>query len=212
VSDAADTTATGSADLVDLIRQQCATEIAELRSAATERAERARAAAAAESATLRAEARSIGEARGRQATATRLAVAETDSRRAWLWSREQLVEEVLETARARLAEFPNVPDGTRILHALVAEGLQALPPGPVYVRVSAASTQRLDSAACETLGRGRWQLTITTEGAPPAGVVVESDDGRLRFDNSFEARLRRNREGLRRLILETLLAGEMPEW
>jgi len=212
VTDKSAPAAAGDQDLVELIRQQCADEIGALQTTAAERAERIRAAAAAEAEALRTGARALGEARGRQASAKRVAVAETESRRAWLWAREQLIDEVLDAARQRLARFPDVDDGPRILHALIDEALRALPAGAVVVRVSAAGAALLDRAACDGLGRGRWELAVNTDGAPTAGVVVESADGRVRFDNSFEARMRRGREHLRRLVLDTLLAGEMPEW
>jgi V/A-type H+/Na+-transporting ATPase subunit A len=209
-----DTPTTGPADsenLLALIRQQCVQEIADLRTAAAERVERIRAAAAAESATLEAEARTLGEQRGRDAAAKRLAAAETDSRRAWLWAREHLIEELLDAARQRLAAFPDVADGTRILQALIRESLHVLPPGAACVRVSPGCAARLDRAACDELGGGSWQLTVTSDGAPAGGVIVESDDGRLCFDNSFEARMGRGRDRLRQVVLDTLGAGEMPE-
>jgi len=212
VNEKPDTAVDGSENFAELIRQQSANEIAELRSSAATLVQRLRANAAAEMDSLRAQARSVGETRGHQASAKRVAVAETESRKAWLWAREQLIEELLATAKQRLAKFPDVDGGTGTLQALIAEALRVLPPGAVSVRVSPACAQRLDQAACDMLGSGRWQLTITTEGAPAGGVIVESSDGRLRFDNSFEARIGRGRDRLRRLALDTLLAGEMPEW
>ncbi|HVN85123.1 MAG TPA: V-type ATP synthase subunit E [Candidatus Binatia bacterium] len=205
-------TLSGSEDLVDLIRQQCVGEIAALRTEAAERAERIRASAVAEAETLRGDAQALGETRGRQATAKRLAVAETDSRRAWLWAREQLIDEVLNAARDRLSQFPHVPDARRIVHDLIVEALQVLPSGPVCVRVPAAVSALIDPPLCATLGGDRWQITVISDHAPAHGVVAESADGRLRFDNSFDARLRRGRDHLRRLVLDTLLGGEAPEW
>ena len=47
-------------------------------------------------------------------------------------------------------------------------------------------------------------LRVQVQPGPFKGVVVESAEGTLRWDNTFEARLRRLRPGLRRLTIPIL--------
>ena len=62
----------------------------------------------------------------------------------------------------------------------------------------------LDSSMRRQLGAGRWALHFETAPVPGGGVIVETDDGRLRFDNSIEARFRRAAAYLRQLAAALL--------
>lgn len=199
-----------SGRLVGLIRDQAEAEAHEIRTQAEEHAARLKAQADAEAEAVRAAAREEGRRRGDHDAAARIAVAEADSRRQWLWAREEIIEEVLRRAREELAALACRPDADGILADLIAEGLGHLPPGPVRVVCPAEYAPLVAGAVRRQLPSGPWTCTFVTGEVPGGGVIVESEDGRLRFDNSFEARLRRRALALR-FRLSELLSDERSE-
>lgn len=195
----------GPAALVRLIQEQSASEVAEVLGRAHERAAQIAAAAESEATKISALARQEGEQRGQRAAAEIFAVADAESRRQQLWDREALVNEVLHAVRKRLEGLPDLPDGPVVLQELIREALQVLPHGAVRVRWPAEYQALLDETTRGELAGGRWQIRFEADNIPGGGVVVETVDGRLRFDNTFGARLRRRADHLRRLVVDILL-------
>jgi V/A-type H+-transporting ATPase subunit E len=197
------------ARLVGLIREQVAAEAADIRRDARMEAERILTAAEREAEGLRAEARRIGESRGRRRAAELLAIAEAEERREWLVAREELIDVVIHSVRERLADAGCFDGNPGVLRQVVREGLVCMPAGRVRVRMPPEYESLLDDGARAELGGGHWLLDLELVPVPGGGVVVETEDGELRFDNSFAARMRRER-GLRRAIAGALFAEEGP--
>jgi len=198
------TTAQDASGLAALIREQSATEIAQLLADAHARAERVRAAATAELESSAAAAAREGEERGRRRAAALLAVAEARGRLTLLQARERHIDEALGRTHTQLATLSGVPNPREVVAAFVREALHALEPGPVRVRLPEAQAALLDDATRRQLGAGRWALHFETTAVPGGGVIVEADDGRRRFDNSIAARCRRRAPTLRRLAAQLL--------
>jgi V/A-type H+-transporting ATPase subunit E len=207
-ADTSNTAVLETAALVALIHEQSAAEAAEVLAQGHERAQRIATAAAAEAEALRAAARREGEERGRRRAAKLLAAAEAESRRQWLWEREALLQDAIDRARERLARFPALPDAGRKLTDLIRAALQALPNGAVRVRLPEAYAPLLDAGVRTAVAGQREALQFESGVVPEGGIIVETDDGRLRFDNSFEARIRRRMHRLRRIVADVLLAEE----
>ena len=197
-----------AARLAALIREQCAAEVAEIAGQGSERAERIAAAADAEAEALRAAAYREGAERGQRQAARLLAAAEAKSRREWLSDREGLIEDAITRARGQLERFAQKAGARDTLLDLIREGLRALPVGPVHVHVPEGYQQLIDGALAASLAAEGWQVHFETDGVPGGGVVLETADGRLRFDNSFDARIRRRMKQLRRLAADALFAEE----
>lgn len=191
--------ASDAGGLTALIRQQSADEVAQLQSDARGHVERLRAAAAAEVDALREAAEREGQDRGRREAAALLAVAEVQSRLMLLRAREAHIDAALAEARNRLAHLAALPDAAAIVAAFIRDALQVLPPGPVRVLLPDSHAAVLDEATRRQLGAGRWALRFESTAVPGGGVIVESEDGRLHFDNSIDARLRRRTAQLRHL-------------
>jgi vacuolar-type H+-ATPase subunit E/Vma4 len=198
------TAAQDASDLAALIREQSATEIAQLLADAHARAERVRAAATAELESTRAAAARAGEERGRRRAAALLAVAEAQSRLKLLQVRESHIDEARGRARTQLCALSGVPNPREVVAAFVREALRTLDPGPVRVRLPGALAALLDDATRRHLGAGRWALHFETAAVPGGGVIVETDDGHRRFDNSIAARFRRRAPNLRQLAAQLL--------
>ena len=188
------------------IREQAAEEAAKLLAEARARAERITAAADGEAEAIRSAARRDGSERGRRRAAEVLAVAEVDGRREWLRAREGLIEAAVDRVRAQLAGFPALPEAGRILADLIDEAILAIPDGPVRVVLPEGYESLLAEEVRAHLRASRaGGIEFETGQVPGGGVIVETTDGRLRFDNSFEARIGRLASRLRRLAAEVLL-------
>lgn len=198
-----------SARLVAVIREQCAAEVADLIAQAEARAQRVRAEAEAEAQTIRDAARREGEERGRRRAAEIVALAHAASHRTWLAAREQLIDAAIGQAWLELAGFAKLPDATQILAALVHEALGVLPPGPVRVQIPEGYGRILNEVECQLVVPDGHSVRVE-KAAIPDGVIVETEDGRLRVDNSFAARAGRRKDSLRRLVAEVLFADAAP--
>ncbi|HUW57212.1 MAG TPA: V-type ATP synthase subunit E family protein [Planctomycetota bacterium] len=128
-----------------------------------------------------------------------------------------LLDEVFREAMTRLAERRDV-DYRAVLRDLAAEAVTAMT-GDAFVLhlnkadlASATRGLRTDVTAAVREMSGRTvQLTVADDPADiEAGVVVESADGRQRFDNSFAARLERMSDVLRFEVAE-ILFGSAPD-
>lgn len=191
--------------LATLIREQAADESAQALATAREQAERIRATGRAEAEAIRSAAEREGEARGGRRAAELLTVARAQRQMSLLQVREALIEAALTQARAQLAGLPTSPAAAETLAELIREGLPLFPTGPVCVRIEAKYGVLIGPSIREALGAGRWTLRVEPAAIPGGGVILESADGRLRLDNSVDARSRRQHDRLRRLAASILL-------
>jgi len=106
----------------------------------------------------------------------------------------------------QLNEFQAIPEAGGILRGLIEEAVRALPPGPLRVRAPQGYAQLLDEEALTRICRDQCTLQFEVDAVPGGGVIVETIDGRLRFDNSFGERLRRKRHEVRRLLGQILIS------
>jgi vacuolar-type H+-ATPase subunit E/Vma4 len=198
------TAAHDTGSLAALIQEQSVAEIEQLLADARAHAERIRASAAAEVTSVRAAAAREGEQRGQRRAAALLAVAEAQSRLKLLQAREAHIEDVLARATARLTTLSGIANGGALVASLIREALAVLEPAPVRVRLAESQAALLDDTTRRQLGAGRWALRFETVPDAGGGVIVETEDGRQRFDNSIGARFRRRTQQLRRLAAAQL--------
>lgn len=192
--------------LADLIRRQAAEEAEEIRAQAERRARDIRSAAEAEARGVREVAEQEGMRRGRRRAAEIVALAEVEARLEALRDREALIASVLQRAGEQLDGGDSPAQPEPIFTALVREALDIVADRPATVRLPAGGDALIEPMRRELGGAG-----VTVELAPPGSgdpLIVASDDGRLRFDNSFAARLRRSHERLRWLAHEALFGEE----
>jgi vacuolar-type H+-ATPase subunit E/Vma4 len=195
-----------TAALVALIHEQAAAEAEEVLAHARERAQRLAAAASAQVAALEEAARREGQGRGGRRAATLLAAVDAETFRQVLWDREALITQVIDAARHRLARLSDLPQAPEILAALVREALLPLPAGLVTVHMPADYEALLGAATRRDLAAERSPVRFAAAPVPGGGVIAASADGRVRFDNSFAARIQRRLDRLRRVAADVLLA------
>ncbi len=137
-----------------------------------------------------------------------IATAEMRARTLQLKKREELLEGVFEEARQQLSSLQQWSDYDRIARKLLREALIHLEANSSLVRADEVTLQYLTDEVLEELSK-ELNVTIQVKGTleQGTGVVVETDDGRRRFDNTLETRLNRMQDALRAPVYR-MLVGE----
>jgi len=142
---------------------------------------------------------------------SRRAEAEQERRRAAMNAREEAVESVFVEALRELKEIGDPSERRNLLEALIREGIRAVDGRSVRVRLNPTERKLLLGSDFPEEIDG-VTVTIDEDCIDAAGGPIVSDDsGRVVFENTFEARLARMRESLRRLVVETLELDEKRE-
>ncbi|MGO8705638.1 MAG: V-type ATP synthase subunit E [Candidatus Brocadiia bacterium] len=149
-------------------------------------------------------------ARAGKRAAMTLQMVEQQVARGKLHARDTVIQSALEQAAVRLMEISGEAYKQDVVR-LAAAAARQMPAGDLTVKVTAAPGANLDesslaseiAAALQKEGK-TVNLSVKVRSGPARGVVVESADGKLRWDNTFEERLRRLRPGLQRLTIPIL--------
>lgn len=151
---------------------------------------------------------SDAEARAARKTQMIMATIPQELAQHRLRARADLAQEAIESARKKAKNLDGAAYRNAVW-ALATDALRRMPGGQFVVRAFG-----LNDAECAALRDGllealRAEGRIVDIQCVPGdrgsrGVIVESGDGRLRWDNTFEARLNRMKGGLQRLIAPVL--------
>jgi len=138
-----------------------------------------------------------------------IANARLEVRKRKLAVQEELIERVIEAMKERLAELPD-EEYFPILVELTTKAVEELGVDGVVIRSNERTlkliVERLSEfkeKLKETLGR-EVEVTIGEPIQTLGGVLVESSDGSVRVDNTFEARIERFESELRATIAKAL--------
>lgn len=137
-----------------------------------------------------------------------LASAQLQSRTEQLEHREKLLNSVFETAEKEIASIQAWNEYGEIASYLLREALSHLEAKTVRILADETTRQVLSKQIVEKISEDlhvELQFGETLKNA--TGVVVETLDGRLRYDNTLETRLRRMRNTLRPTVYH-LMMGE----
>lgn len=137
-----------------------------------------------------------------------VATTQMKARTMMLEHREKLLDGVFKAAREQLPSLEEWTDYNEVALRLLRESLVQLKATQVIIHADAKAQKLLTDAVIQKLA-GELKLTLTV-GKPLEsghGVVVESADGHLTFDNTLETRLERLQNMLRAPVYH-LLMGE----
>jgi V/A-type H+-transporting ATPase subunit E len=139
-----------------------------------------------------------------------IATAQLEAQTLRLKRREQLLERAFADARQQLSAVPQSPDYAQIASRLLREAVERLGVDEVVVRAD-EETRRVfgDRALADIGGELGVRLRAGEPLARSTGVVLETPDGHLRYDNTLETRLARMRDVLRTPVYHILM-GETP--
>lgn len=176
--------------MADAVREEASREVERLLRDTNEEIVRLR--AEAQSADVMPPDRPARLAAARREVSAQLAREDWEDRRAALEERERWTERAIRLARERLDGDREAAARRELLLALAVEAAERLPAGAVEIAVSASDASIADDAFVEELARRARRPVARARGdLPQSGCVVSTVGGKVRFDNSLEARARR---------------------
>jgi vacuolar-type H+-ATPase subunit E/Vma4 len=139
-----------------------------------------------------------------------LAAAQLKARTLHLEQREELLDEVFEAARQQLPSVRGWKDYDQIAVSLLREALTRLGAGSAQVRADETTQKFLTHQVLADISE---ELHVKVQAGPVLdrgiGVIVETMDGHLQYDNTLGTRLSRMQNSLRARVYQ-LLTGESP--
>ncbi len=131
--------------------------------------------------------------------------AELEVRNGQLRSLEKAVNEVFDSAVKHISASKGAGH-EKALSELIKEGLGVIGP-KARVQCNAKDRKAVVSAA-RKLSSGSVRLTVDEEPIETTGgVVMTTSDGLVKFDNTFEARMERMKQDLRKGVADVLTAS-----
>ena len=136
-----------------------------------------------------------------------LATVTSETRSLDLAAREQALDKVFAAAHEKLAAMPT---NAELLAELCVKAVDAMAGDRFLVALSKrdqASASAVCRMACEKLAQRGRKVELRPDETPAdniGGAVVRRADGRMLFDNSFDARLARARSELRSQVAQIL--------
>ncbi len=144
----------------------------------------------------------------------RLAEAAGEARNILMLAREQAVDGVFAQVRERAAALRNEPEYRADLASLVVEAVRAVDRPEMEVVLSPRDAQAFGPEIAGRAERARdgnpplpSRVAVSGGGADEAGALVRAEGGRVVFDNTLSARLRRLAPSLRRMAYRELFGG-----
>jgi V/A-type H+-transporting ATPase subunit E len=143
------------------------------------------------------------EERAQRLEAAAMATFETEVQRDLLAVRERQLDALFDAARARLADKDGY-DYPAVLADLAAQAIEAMPADRMVLELNEGDRGIASSGWLDDVRRriGRpVEIAVADAPAPiDGGLTVRSADGRLLYDNSFDARIERLKPELRRQL------------
>ncbi len=138
-----------------------------------------------------------------------VATTQLKTRTMTLEHREKLLDSVFKAAREQLSDVEQWSDYDTIALRLLREALVQLKAQEIVIHADAKTGKLLTAALLKKLSEElKLSLSIGKPLEEGIGVVVESADGHLNYDNTLETRLARLQSALRSPVYH-LLMGEM---
>jgi vacuolar-type H+-ATPase subunit E/Vma4 len=135
-----------------------------------------------------------------------VSTAQLKARTQQLEAREKLLDGVFATAREQLKTIPGLKDFDQIARGLLREALVQLKAPIAVIHADAATQAQLTPQVLNELSiELKTDLMMGKPLEQGMGVVVETEDGHLKFDNTLDTRLARMQGGLRSSVYRILM-------
>jgi V/A-type H+/Na+-transporting ATPase subunit E len=139
-----------------------------------------------------------------------IATTQMKARTMELDHREKLLQTVFSTALQQLRSVEQYSNYEEIALRLLHEGLVQLNAKKLKVKADAQTEKYLTSSALEKISQElKVQLTLEKTLEQGTGIVVETADGHLQFDNTLETRLARLTNNLRSPVYRILIGEQL---
>lgn len=123
--------------------------------------------------------------------------------------RETTILKVIDAIREKAESLRQSAEYLPILKDMVLEGVQALDVNIVQIVPGDVERKLLTETVLEEIvklsGNSDLNLSLSKETLDESGVIIESQDGRTRYDNRFKAKLKRKNDTIRLTILKEIM-------
>ncbi len=151
-------------------------------------------------------ARQDAERLHRQAIAT----AHIQARTQQLENREKLLEKVFTAAQQQLPSVQQWSDYDKLVRHLLKEAIQRLGAPLVLVQADPTTLQCLTKEVQDQIAKElHVELRMKEPLKQGIGVIVETEDGRRRYDNTLGTRLNRMQDALRNPVYHILMGESL---
>jgi vacuolar-type H+-ATPase subunit E/Vma4 len=138
-----------------------------------------------------------------------VASAQLKARTMQLEHREKLLEKVFQAARERLPSLQKRSDYDKIAGYLLREAVTQLNAKEATIKADAATQKKLDRALDELAKELEFKPASIDALEHGTGVIVETADGHLHYDNTLETRLERLKSSLRSPVYQVLMGEKL---
>jgi vacuolar-type H+-ATPase subunit E/Vma4 len=195
-------------DLTRAIMNEAQAECDDLRQEAKKKAEVIRQHARAEAERARVEILDKASAEAERLQGQAAATAQLKARSKELEQREQVLDQIFSTASSNLPTVFQRRDYPEIAVELVGEALRQLQAPSAQIRADEQTLKLLTPGVLQTLSKDFGvELSLGSPLKRGIGVIVQTPEGRLQYDNTLETRLERMKPALRPTVYH-LLRGE----
>ena len=130
-------------------------------------------------------------------------------------SREKTIKKIFQNLTDRLNAYRDHSEYLKFLKRSIIEAAVALPGDPIHLYVGKKEKKLLDSRTLRSIekqildkSKRRVNLKISGESIEEGGVLAQTADGRMRFDNRFSAQLHRVEDEMRLMIVREVFEQE----
>ena len=135
-----------------------------------------------------------------------IATTQMKARTLELDHREKLLDSVFAEARKQLASIEQWSDYNEIAHKLLKEAVQQLGAGKIQVKADEQTQKEIAKLKLEQLSTELGaEISLGKPLSQGWGVISETADGHLQYDNTLETRLDRLQNGLRSPVYHILI-------
>jgi vacuolar-type H+-ATPase subunit E/Vma4 len=139
-----------------------------------------------------------------------VATAQLKARTSQLEHREKLLDQAFKGALDKLTALQKRPDYDKIAAHLLREALSELNAREAIVRADAVTQKVLkDKTLAEVAKEMNSKLSLGETLDSGTGLIVDTADGHLHYDNTLETRLRRLQSALRSSVYQVLMGERL---
>ncbi len=139
-----------------------------------------------------------------------VANAQLKARTLQLESREKLLDRVFDAAKQKLPALQKRSDYNQLAAQLLREAVVQLKANKVRIQADGTTQKALSDGTLDTLSKElNAELMMGDPLEEGYGVVVDTVDGHLHFDNTLETRLRRLQSTLRSSVYHVLMGEKL---
>ncbi len=139
-----------------------------------------------------------------------IATAQLNARTTLLAQREKLLVKVFDAANQQLPSIQQWSDYHKIAMNLLREALLNLNAKSVVIHADVTAQKFFTPQALQKLSEElKMELNLGEPLKQSTGVLIETEDGRLRYDNTLETRLSRMQNSLRTSVYHILMGEKL---